>query len=151
MQGLAVVSARPQSSTKLNAGKIKFNGELEIRAPALALETDGLERRVYDDLIFESLEQRSVSDLLEHYYMDRNETVHYEHSSQVIYDQIDKDTVELHLKMRIPEQEFIYIPGFWSELKFAWAKYFAIALLLYLVLYRLFMNIVITSSAFDTV
>ena len=115
------------------------------------MENDGQVRSVYDDQLFARLQQTSVSELLEDYSLNRNESISFEASSHVHYGAKDQSTVEVELTLNTVTQEFTYKPGFWQELKFAWTRYFALFLLAYFLLYENFMNYVVTQGAFDTV
>lgn len=57
-------------------------------------------------------------------YNDRNETTVYQYNKPLVLPAGTTDTVNLNVKIRVPEaQDVAYVPGFSEVLKFAWVQY----------------------------
>lgn len=66
MQGFTIMSTDMLASASLNAGKIRMSGDLQMDQPnALLLEPNDGIRQVYNDNIFDKLENEGVGDLLD--------------------------------------------------------------------------------------
>ena len=82
----------------------------------------------------------------------RNETLHYDYRPSVSYGALDQSYVDVNMVFRVPaQQQVVYIPRMWQVLKMAWVQFFTIFLIFYYLLYKLYLNFVVTSGIFDTI
>jgi len=88
---------------------------------------------------------------MQNYNNNRNETIAYDYVSHVEYGPKTQPFLDVEMTLDIPNQEILYIPGFWQLLKVSWVKYFSSFIFFYILLHRFFMNFIITNGAFESV
>lgn len=153
MEGLAIISVDTLSSAKLNPVSINTQGTVQLVQPiSLKPLANDAYKTDYDDKYFDQLEHTRMETFLENYLTERNETLHYDYKQYVTYGPADSNYIDVKMVFRIPQyQEVAYIPPVFQVLKLAWVQFFTLFLIFYILLYKMYLNFVVTGGVFDTI
>jgi hypothetical protein len=162
MESLAVAQVSVPSSINVPAKHIKTTGLLSLEQKGavdsgLGIGANTRKRLIYNDSIFSRLESQTVDELIASY-QQRSETTKYEFKKFVQYGSVSdasqptSNYITFEMVIRIPKsQELVYVPPFWSVIKFAWIQYFCALVFWYYLLYVWFFGSLIRANVFNTV
>ena len=92
-----------------------------------------------------------MEEFLLNYHTKRNETLQYRYYKDVQYVEPQQQYIDVKMTIMVPHSDVLYVPGFWQIMKLAWFKYLAQFIFCYYILYKFFLNTIMTSNVFDTV
>lgn len=158
---IAQVSVPGPNSIKVPVKSIKTQGNLSLvqKGPVtsgLGIGASTRVRQTYNDNFFHELENQTVDELITAY-SRRSETTRYDFKKFVQYGSVPdasqpgSNSVTIEMTIQVPKtQEVIYVPPFWSVLKFAWVQYFCALIFWYYVLYECFFGSLVRAHVFET-
>jgi hypothetical protein len=163
MEGLVIaqVTVPSPNSVKVPVKSIKTQGNLNLVqknaiSSGLGIGANVIKRLEYNDNFISQLESVTIDELILDYNR-RTETTRYDFKKSVQYgaqpdaSQPTSNFVTIEMVVRVPQtQEVIYVPPFWSVLKFAWIQYFCALVFWYYLLYEWFFGSLIKAHVFET-
>lgn len=149
------------SSIKVPVKSIRTSGALNLVQRGAIDDGIGLwdfdVRTKYNDDFFVNLESQTIDEFIYSYQTTRSETTSYDYNKFVQYgaksDGVSPYTnyVDIEMIVKIPTtQEVIYVPGFWTIIKFGWIQYFCALIFWYYVLYEGFFASLVRAHVFET-
>eukprot|EP00350_Pseudokeronopsis_sp_OXSARD2_P001683 CAMPEP_0170543990 /NCGR_PEP_ID=MMETSP0211-20121228/2917_1 /TAXON_ID=311385 /ORGANISM="Pseudokeronopsis sp., Strain OXSARD2" /LENGTH=198 /DNA_ID=CAMNT_0010847523 /DNA_START=410 /DNA_END=1003 /DNA_ORIENTATION=+ len=153
MESLAIVSfstadAFPDSSIS----KIKAVGELGLRQLYPISASKGDTRTLYNDDFFSYLEFNTLERFIYTYLTARNESTIFDYSLYPSYGPSTQAYIDVEVVMIVPKhQSIFYTPLVFEVLKFAWIQYFALFVLVYVLIYWGFLGFIVKNKVFDCV